>query len=514
MNHILQILALFISCIAGHDFYYLLQKKSMYEQTIKYRAEKINTNSSLIRYKSLDQEVVLQELEIQGTIPQWLEGTLVRNGPAKFETDSEVVSHLFDGYAMLHAFSCKDGKVFYTNKFLESNYYTHAIKTGKIAKGFMQDPCKLIFAKFFSYFFSQTVDYDNANVNVAKIADEFVALTETPLPITFDPTTLATTGHLLFEDDIQGHVTSAHPHTDFETKETFNYMTYFGKESKYIIYSVHESSKKRRTITSISVEKPSYMHSFSITKNYIILTEIPFKVNPLTLLFTTKPFIKNFEWKPEDGTVFTVVDRNNGDIVGRFITEAFFTYHHVNAFEQDDSIVIDLIAYNEASKVDNHLLKHIFDETNSKIDIGLLKRFTINTTDKIVSCATIIPDYYLEMPQINYEHYTMKPYQYLYALGFLNPIDHSCLVKININNGSIIQWEEKDCSCGEPVFIAAPNAQDEDDGVLLSIVLDIPTQRSFLLVLDAKTCKEIGRAYVPHHIPYGLHGAFFKIIKR
>ena len=33
---------------------------------------------------------------------------------------------------------------------------------------------------------------DNANVNLARLGDEYIAMTETPLPVTFDPETLET----------------------------------------------------------------------------------------------------------------------------------------------------------------------------------------------------------------------------------------------------------------------------------------------------------------------------------
>ncbi len=49
----------------------------------------------------------------------------------------------------------------------------------------------------------------------------------------------------------------------------------------------------------------------------------------------------------------------------------------------------------------------------------------------------------------------------------------------------------------------------EDDGVLLSVVLDGRTASSYLLVLDAATMTELGRARVPHHIPFGFHGQYF-----
>lgn len=35
-----------------------------------------------------------------------------------------------------------------------------------------------------------------------------------------------------------------------------------------------------------------------------------------------------------------------------------------------------------------------------------------------------------------------------------------------------------------------------------------PAQRSFLLVLDARTMEEVGRASVPQPVPFGFHGQY------
>ncbi|MEO1439529.1 MAG: carotenoid oxygenase family protein, partial [Chloroflexota bacterium] len=71
-------------------------------------------------------------------------------------------------------------------------------------------------------------------------------------------------------------------------------------------------------------------------------------------------------------------------------------------------------------------------------------------------------------------------------------------------------WRQENTYPGEPVFIAAPDAATEDDGVLLSVVLDAQTGTSFLVVLNAADLTELARASVPHHIPFGFHGQFFK----
>ncbi|CAG7785862.1 unnamed protein product, partial [Allacma fusca] len=48
--------------------------------------------------------------QIQGKVPQWLEGTLIRNGPGILKIGEHTYNHFFDGLAVLHRFHIKDGK--------------------------------------------------------------------------------------------------------------------------------------------------------------------------------------------------------------------------------------------------------------------------------------------------------------------------------------------------------------------------------------------------------------------
>ena len=59
------------------------------------------------------------------------------------------------------------------------------------------------------------------------------------------------------------------------------------------------------------------------------------------------------------------------------------------------------------------------------------------------------------------------------------------------------------------MLVARPDATAEDEGVVLSVVLDVNQQKSFLLVLDARSFQELGQAQVPPHIPFGFHGQFY-----
>jgi carotenoid cleavage dioxygenase-like enzyme len=58
---------------------------------------------------------------------------------------------------------------------------------------------------------------------------------------------------------------------------------------------------------------------------------------------------------------------------------------------------------------------------------------------------------------------------------------------------------------GEPLFVAAPEAAAEDDGVVLAPGA-APNGGGFVVVLDAKTMAELGRVELPFEAPYRFHG--------
>src|SRR5271154_746298 len=86
-------------------------------------------------FQTLTDEVTVDGLELEGTLPPWLSGSLLRTGPARFEVGGDHMRHWFDGYAMLHRFTVADGGVSYGNRFLDSRSYRRARETGRIATG-------------------------------------------------------------------------------------------------------------------------------------------------------------------------------------------------------------------------------------------------------------------------------------------------------------------------------------------------------------------------------------------
>ena len=59
----------------------------------------------------------------EGVIPDWVEGSLVQNGPGRFYFGSSVFSHLFDGSALVRKFSISEGEVTYQSQFVKTESY-------------------------------------------------------------------------------------------------------------------------------------------------------------------------------------------------------------------------------------------------------------------------------------------------------------------------------------------------------------------------------------------------------
>jgi beta,beta-carotene 9',10'-dioxygenase len=459
-----------------------------------------------IGFESQEEELAVDRLPVRGKLPDWLAGDLVRVTPALLDVGGRSLRHWFDGLAMLNAFGIEGGRVSYGSRFLDTEVRRQA-RDGHIGfMGFAQDPCRSLFKRVMSI--ASAPRNDNANVNLMKLGEQYLAMTELPMPVEFDPETLETLGIAEYEDRLAGQVTTAHPHYDSAREEALNYVTYLGPRSSYRLYAQPAGSRARRRIAKIGVSRPGYMHSFGMSERYLVLAEFPLVVNPPEIALSGKAFIHNFRWEPERGTRFIVVDRHSGELRGVYEGPAFFCFHHVNAFERGDELIVDLCAYDDPAIID--LLEVERLREGDRIPPVRLQRCRLDLESGRVEYEQL-SDKSLELPRINYGTVNTRDYHHVYgAATHSEQSDWSDeLVKVDVQGGQALAWHEPGCYVGEPVFVASPDRRAEDDGVVLSVVLDAAAGRSFLLVLDAGSFEELARADAPQRIPFGFHGQFF-----
>jgi carotenoid cleavage dioxygenase-like enzyme len=451
-------------------------------------------------FATLDREVRLDALPVEGALPPWLTGTLYRNGPARFAIGAERYRHWFDGLAMVHGFTLAGGGVSYANRYLRTPAFLESERTARIARSeFATDPQRTLFERAGAVF-GGTASSNNANVNIVPFRDAYLALTETPGMVEFDGETLETRGVLGYDDAVPGQITTAHTHHDPVRRATFNVVIEVARKSCYRIVRIADGTLHRTVVATIAVDEPAYLHAFSTTERYVIIAEYPLVARPLDMLLRRKPYIDNYRWKPQRATRFHVVDKDSGASAGSFETGAFFAFHHANAYDDGDSVVLDVCAYDDASIVDEFRLANLTASSQPHLTRARLRRYRLipgRTAAEIEPLANAA----LELPQIAAAR-AAREYRYTYGVdGSADGVTaFERLVKVDLRAPNTYP--------GEPVFVARPGAADEDDGALLSVVLDARSATSALVVLDARTLAECARARLPHHIPFGFHGMF------
>jgi torulene dioxygenase len=112
-----------------------------------------------------------------------------------------------------------------------------------------------------------------------------------------------------------------------------------------------------------------------------------------------------------------------------------------------------------------------------------------------------------ELPMFHPD-YRLKGLRYLGTVvdrGHSTLFDGLC--KIDLESETRTCWENPwGHTPGEAIFIPNPNGSGEDDGVLLSVVLDGFQGKSYLLCLDARDMTELGRVQCDSVVGHGFHG--------
>ena len=147
--------------------------------------------------------------EVKGNLPSWLTGTLIRNGPGRFECGDTSFNHWFDGQGLLHRFHIQNGQVTYSSKFVRSDCYADSLNHGEsnhleFGSFIPPDPCQNIFSRFFSRFWADEVPLDNTLVNIFPMKDKIYATSEVNFIFEINPDTLDTLNRVNFTEEFPG----------------------------------------------------------------------------------------------------------------------------------------------------------------------------------------------------------------------------------------------------------------------------------------------------------------------
>ncbi|KAL1978599.1 hypothetical protein VTN31DRAFT_1458 [Thermomyces dupontii] len=461
----------------------------------------------------------------------------------------------------------KSVRVLYNSRSTCDGMIENIRRTGRLENitfGRKYDPCMSFFKKVMSTFqpkghskdtrpdevntaITMTVNYpglskkgDSQHHGHASGVQTLCNKTDSTVLQFLDPKTLEPVGvakQTKLHPDLKGPVSAAHARSDPKTGDIFNYNLELGRRPTYRIFRVAADTGRTSILATFEGDS-AYIHSFCLTENYVILCvwNSFYVHNGLSILWNRNIIDAIADYNPSKPARWYVVDRRPPDEGGRgliatYECPAFYCFHTVNAFEEASedgksvNIVADLITYDNLDVLKKMYLRNLVS-TSPDVKEGqaikinpVLRRFHLDsvptTPTKKVLKATMddpLSETYLELPTVN-PMYVLRRHRYVYGVTVMDKSSFfDGLVKYDTQTGETITWSKHGQTAGEAIFVPrrrnsdAEPEPDEDDGVLLSVVLDGPAGKSYLLVLDPKTMTELGRAEVDGPVGFGFHG--------
>ena len=492
-------------------------------------------------------------LEITGTIPKWLSGSLYRGAAGTWDTGNLTAEHWFDGFSRNHRFEITNGKVEYRSRNATDEVVDFIRETGKLPDGsFGSDPCKIIFGAFETAFrdgVNPRGNTSSANIDVAYVAN-YPALARNTSSVggPFDTLVATTDGNYLQQIDpvnlepleistyqaansLLNNTGRSAAHPAFGADGSiYNYLLDLStKPPVYRVFGVSPKTGAATVLANITDAPPAYLHSLFSTEEHLILVvwQADIAKKATTLLGSLLP------WDPTRHTLFYVISKTTGGVVSKYVApDAFFAFHEINAFEDTNgSVVIDL-----PTAIDHHFLTTAMVDNlranlganangSSYSDIAFnFTRYVLPSHGKEAKAANgslithpAVKEFSLnyekhniELPRIN-SKYAGKDYRYAYGVHTAKPgYFTDSIIKIDTKNRTSKVWEPKTNHLpSEPIFVANPNGSGaEDDGILLTVAMDSKRRKSSLVVINATTMGEMGRAQMPITMGYGFHGVF------
>ena len=425
---------------------------------------------------------------VHGEIPPELNGVYMRNGGNPRFTPLGGFVYPFEGDAMVHAVEVSDGRATYRNRFLRTPALELEEKAGhaiwaSLMSGYQPDP--EVVGPDLAY-----RPKDLPSINIVRHHGRIIALAEQSRSyrITEDLRTLeAETFGGAFPMGF-----CAHPKVDPLTGEmvVFQYALW----APFLQWAVIDAAG---TVVSgptavEGVDAAHMVHDFVITATKVVLVISP-------AIFELERLLRGegspLDWRPELGTRIAVIDRSGAEPTRWYDTDAFWTWHFGNGFDDGDDVVFDGVRW-------DHLGIDLAGDNGE--NAGDYARFRLRPGTTQAQVDTVV-DRQMEFPRIDDRQIGRR--HSAVALGSRTgtrdiPVGQfDAILTLDPETGRTAEYDAGDLAVGEPCF-----AGDH----LLTFAIDRTDFSSYLLILraDDVSAGPVATVAIGSRVPLGLHGAW------
>ncbi|WP_211365580.1 carotenoid oxygenase family protein [Polyangium fumosum] len=445
-------------------------------------------------YAPVDREITAHDLPVIGEIPRDLAGVFVRNGSnPRFRQKGRY--HWFDGDGMIHALRFEDGRARYANRWVRTWAFVEEEKAGaSLWTGVTERP---------DFTNPRGPFKDTSNTDLVFHGGRLYSLWWLGgAAYVVHPASLDTCGTETWGGKMP--TISAHPKVDAVTGELmlFDYKPF----PPYLTYAVVSPAGELVHKTEIDLPGPRLQHDLAITEHFTIFFDMSMQWDP-QLLAVGKTKVKYFRDKP--ARIGVLPRHAPGSEIRWFETDPFYMYHTINAWEEGDRIVL------VGCKIDAPVAGDPQNPAREVPTIGFLRlepnlyRWELDTKTGAVK-ESRLDDVLTEFPRMDNRALGRKTrYSYNPRLHASAPtLLFDGVIKYDYEAGTSTAFSYPAGRFGsEVVFAPRVGSKGEDDGYLVTFVVDEASGESEAYVLDAKdvTRAPLARVKLPQRVPTGYH---------
>jgi len=266
-------------------------------------------------------------------------------------------------------------------------------------------------------------------------------------------------------------------------------------------YTVWGTNGRIRRLVDVPVAGNPMVHDCSITERYVVIYDLPVTFD-LDAALAGGGF--PYRWDEGYGARVGLLPRDGeGSDVTWYEVEPCYVFHPLNAYDDGDRVVLDVIRHPRMFATDTH---------GPNEGPPALWRWTVDTAAGTVT-ESQLDDRPAEFPRVD-ERLVGRRHRWGWttALGLDGDdvaFEATGLIRYDLElGGSEVIDLGPGRHPGEAVFVPRGDDAAEDDGWFLTLVHDRTVDRSELVVLDAGAPHDgpVARVHLPARVPLGFHG--------